>query len=246
MFCPNLSALVATGNGESFLPEVASNSDLMVQILTALNAGDSEEACKMAMRWCASHRGACDDALWRDLRVHIFPHTRGVAWPLYAHDEKRWFYMLCHGLEAALAKRAEASVNLSLAAENPHRWPTWIARGQNLDGSRRYIHNIRGTDRDLQFEFDLANLKLYVIMSGRYRKGLTYTKWNVWKPRAGVPPHARPPSAGPNAGVLTYEEMDAQLDRLDSMTRATDDGGGPSGPNLLDGEEDLEEDKDDQ
>lgn len=216
MFSPNLSKLVRTGVGESFLPEVASNPDMMVQIMAALNAGDSEGACKMAMRWCASHRGACSDELWHDLRMHIFPQTRDVAWPLYARDEKHWFYMLCHGLEAALAAQADASVNLGMAQEKPNRWPTWVARGQNLDGSRRYIHVIRGKERDLQFEYDLARLKLSVIMSGRYRKGLTYTKWNTYKPRAGVPPHARPPNAGPYAAVLTWEEMEAQLDRLEA------------------------------
>ncbi|MBD40587.1 MAG: hypothetical protein CMB11_09555 [Euryarchaeota archaeon] len=218
---PSLSGLVPTGVGESIPPEVATNPDLMVQILTALSAGDSEEACKMAMGWCASHRGACSDALWHDLRMRIFPQTRGVPWPLYAHNEKHWFYMLCHGLEAALEKQAEAAVNLSLAEKTPHSVPTWVGRGTNRDGSRRWIRAIRGKERDLQFEFDLADLQLQVILSGRYRKGLAYTKGNVWKPRAGVAPHF---SSRAGVMVLTWEEMEAQLDRLDGKTDEDDAG----------------------
>ena len=213
---PSLSALVPTGTGGSFPSEVSGNTDLMVHILTALHAGDSEEACKMAMRWCASHRADCTWTLWQDLRFRIFPHTQGVPWPMYAHDEKQWFYMLCHGLEAALAKQAAAALNLRLVEQTPRAVPTWIGRGMNRDGSRRWIYSIRGVERDLQFEYDLADLQLRVILSGRYRKGLAYTKGNVWKPRAGVPPHA-----GPWVVVLTWEEMEAQLDRLDGITRSS-------------------------
>ena len=214
---PSLSHLAATGVGESFLPEVASSPDVMVEILTALSAGDSEEACKMAMRWCASHRHACDEQLWRDLRCRIFPNTQSNAFPLYAHSEKRWFYMLCHGLEAAFAKKAAAELNLFLAQQQPFAWATYTGMGYNRDGFRRTVTAVRGVERDLQFEYDLAELQLKVILTGRYRKGLAYTKRNVWKPRAGV----RPP-AGPHAVVLTWEEMEAQLDRLEGRT-------GPSG-----------------
>lgn len=219
---PSLSALVPTGADESIPPEVKTNPDLMVQILTALHTGDTEEACKMAMRWCASHRDACNEQLWHDLRVKIFPHTQGVPWPLYAHSEQHWFYMLCHGLEAALAKQAAAALNLRTVENIPRAVPTWVGRGKNRDGSRRWVYAIRGVERDLQFEYDLADLQLQVILSGRYRKGLAYTKGNVWKPRAGVPPHA-----GPWVVVLTWEEMEAQLDRLEGVTRG---GGGGSNP----------------
>ena len=122
---------------------------------------------------------------------------------------------------AALTKQAEAALNLSLAEKTPQSVPTWVGRGTNRDGSRRWIRAIRGKERDLQFEFDLADLQLQVILSGRYRKGLAYTKGNVWKPRAGVAPHF---SSRAGVMVLTWEEMEAQLDRLDGKTDEDDAG----------------------
>jgi len=222
---PSLSGLVPTGAGESIPPEVALNPDLMVEILTALSAGNSEEACEMAMRWCASHRDACDERLWHELRCRIFPQTSTANMPLYAHSEKRWFYMLCHGLEAALAKEAAARLNLQLSKKQPFMWPTYTAFSRNPDGSEITVTAFRGVERNLQFEYDLANLQLQVILSGRYRRSLAYTKWNMWKPRAGVPPHVPPPHAGPHAAVLTWEEMEAQLDRLEGRTDESDDAG---------------------
>lgn len=222
---PDLSHLAATGVGESFPSEVAHNPDVMVEILTALSAGDPEEACKTAARWCASHQDACqaEFALWRDLRIRIFPNTLTHPFPLYARSRKHWFYMLCQGLEEALAKHAAAALNLRLAQQQPFAWPTYKGIGKNRDGTEKMISDVRGTTRDLQFEYDLADLKLQVILSGRFRKSLAYTKGSPWKPRAGYQaPQHKVPFERPHAVVLTWGEMEAQLDRLEGRT-------GPSG-----------------
>ena len=85
--------------------EVMGNADLMTAVLAALftseNYGHYRKACQMAARWCASHKGACDDdARWGQLRETVFPYTIGTSppYPEYIKSNRQWFRMLCHGL----------------------------------------------------------------------------------------------------------------------------------------------------
>ena len=48
--------------------EVMGNPDLVELILSAPGSG---EACRLAVRWCASHKGACDDARWGARRKKV-------------------------------------------------------------------------------------------------------------------------------------------------------------------------------
>ena len=93
-----LAARRAVAPGTALPDEIAQSPDIMGTILASLDAGDGEQACKMAMRWCATQKGMCDDAqLWQELRVRIFPQTRNSLQPVFAKkSEKKWFYMLCH------------------------------------------------------------------------------------------------------------------------------------------------------
>lgn len=51
---------------------VVTDNDLMVLILTALNNGARDDACKLVRRWCATHKGACNDDTWRFLIDRLF------------------------------------------------------------------------------------------------------------------------------------------------------------------------------
>ena len=75
----------AVATGTEMPDEIAQSPDIMGTILTSLDAGDGEQACKMAMRWCATQKGMCDDEeLWQELRVRIFPQTRNSLQPVFA------------------------------------------------------------------------------------------------------------------------------------------------------------------
>ena len=52
---------------------VLGNNDLLVRILTALNQGSLDDACELAMRWCATHRAGCNDETWQALITLVFP-----------------------------------------------------------------------------------------------------------------------------------------------------------------------------
>ena len=65
---PDLGALTLTPARNAVLV----NNDLLVLILTALNNGGRDEACKLAQAWCATHKTACNDETWRYLIRRVF------------------------------------------------------------------------------------------------------------------------------------------------------------------------------
>lgn len=65
---PDLGALTLTPARNAVLV----NNDLLVTILTALNDGGSDDACKLAQAWCATHKTACNDETWRYLLKSVF------------------------------------------------------------------------------------------------------------------------------------------------------------------------------
>ena len=65
---PDLGALTLTPARNAVLV----NNDLLVMILTALNNGRRDEACKLAQAWCATHKTACNDETWRYLLKSLF------------------------------------------------------------------------------------------------------------------------------------------------------------------------------
>ena len=65
---PDLGALTLTPARNAVLL----NNDLLVLILTALNNGRRDEACKLAQAWCATHKTACNDETWRSLIKSVF------------------------------------------------------------------------------------------------------------------------------------------------------------------------------
>ena len=202
--------------GTAIPGEITRNPELMGTILASLNAGDGEQTCKMAMRWCAAQKGMCDDErLWQELRVHCFPKTGNALQPVWVkNSEKSWFYMLCHGLEAALAKQTETELNL-VTARNKHVNGTILVvwAGYNPDGSNRWLYIVNNQLRDLQFERDLARKKLQWIMMGRHRKGLVYARGDTRTPVQQVLPRPE---------VLTDEEIAEQLKALEAQDRERD------------------------
>ena len=58
---------------------VVTDNDLLVLILTALNKGARDDACQQVQRWCATHKGACDDDTWRRARDLLFPRFKDKA-----------------------------------------------------------------------------------------------------------------------------------------------------------------------
>ena len=70
---------------------VLGNTDLLAQILAALNTeSGSDDACAMAMSYCAAQQGACAEDTWRALLALVFPTYAG---PLVAPKAK--FLALC-------------------------------------------------------------------------------------------------------------------------------------------------------
>jgi hypothetical protein len=68
---------------------VMGNNDLLAAILTALNRGNLDDACSLAMRWCETHKDACTDDTWRHLLGLVFPTNEGAEYP------KMTFVALC-------------------------------------------------------------------------------------------------------------------------------------------------------
>lgn len=203
----------AVATGTAMPDEIAQSPDIMGTILASLDAGDGEQACKMAMRWCATQKGMCDDEeLWQELRVRIFPQTRNSLQPVFAKkSEKKWFYMLCHGLEAALAKQAETEVNLTMARNQRDAGTIEVAwAGSSPNGTPLWVYIINDQVRDLEFERDLARKKLQWILMGRHRKGLVYARGNL---------SAALYQLLPRPTVLTDAEIADQLAALEAQDR---------------------------
>ena len=137
MLYPDLGRLALAQGGATGAPpgpaetEVMGNPDLVPLILSA---PDDKEACRLALRWCASHKGACDDARWGELRKKIFPNTadHGVPSLSVGGTNKRWFYLLCQAWfnfedarEAKEAHEAEEAKKYRITksgVKKPHRY----------------------------------------------------------------------------------------------------------------------------
>ena len=193
--------------------EVMGNADLMMAILaSAMDPNDSGQACRLAARWCASHKGACDDdARWGQLRETGFPYTVGTSppYPQYIKSNRQWFRMLCQGLRKAIADMESARARAERIAQTNRE-----ARAREL---RSYERTGRmpppWDDTSTIFAanwYDIAKLKLQVILWDRWRDELQYSKQNpefdIWTLPAQLPFTA-----------LTEEEMRAQLDALEEQ-----------------------------
>ena len=174
--------------------EVMGNADLMTAILTsAMDPVHVGQACRLAARWCASHRGACDDdARWGQLREVVFPNTagQGPPYPEHIKSNRQWFRMLCQGLEKAM---------YDFDREQKQKEER-LARAPRVSMFR--IDNDAFATR----RYNIAKLKLQVILWDRWRKDVRYLKPN---------PLFFAKLADQYWVALTEEEMRAQLDALE-------------------------------
>ena len=192
--------------------EVMDNSDLMVAVLTALFAGENygyyKKACQMATRWCASHKGACDDDdTWRQLREFVFPDTAGTSPPYaeYIKSNRQWFRMLCQGLQEEMREVEQMRMSVE-RFELEHQKE--LARAREIyerTGEKQAVRRVFGRGRAL-LRYEQCKLELKVILWDRWRKDLKYLKPN---------PLFFAELSDEYWAVLTEEEMRAQLDALE-------------------------------
>tara|TARA_B100001057_G_scaffold455463_1_gene502027 strand:- start:5042 stop:5761 length:720 start_codon:yes stop_codon:yes gene_type:complete len=199
--------------------EVVSTADLMMAILASrMHPGDAKEACKLAVRWCASHKDACnDDARWGQLREIVFPNTIGdsLPYPEYIQSNKQWFRMLCQGLESAIWDVEAARVKLQRTKLRLQQAEARALKLSEVTGQRpSHERFIVKDDAHVLVKYKTALLRLQVILWDRWRKKLQYTRkdpdwtlqsnehWATWRSR-DIP--------------LTEEEMRAQLDALEEQ-----------------------------
>ena len=188
--------------------EVMGNDDLVTAILTSvMHAGDPKRSCRLAARWCASHKDACDDdARWGRLREFVFPDTAGTSPPYPEHikSNRQWFRMLCQGLQKAIWDFDSARIR--------HERVTQLGREAEAYALRVYERTGRMPAPDglanpafAREKYKIAKLKLQVILWDRWRKGLEYSK----------PTPDWDPERESHTTALTEEEMLAQLDALE-------------------------------
>jgi hypothetical protein len=193
--------------------EVMGNADLMTAILTsAMDPNDSGQACRLAARWCASHKGACnDDARWGQLRETVFPYTVGTSppYPKYIKSNRQWFRMLCQGLPKAIQDMESARTRKERLAQIDREAEARALRAYERTGQMPPPYD----DTNMIFAtkwYDIAKLKLQVILWDRWREELQYSKQNpefdVWSSPSQLP-----------FIPLTEKEMLAQLDALEEQ-----------------------------
>ena len=113
-------------------------SNLLVHILTAANAGNIEEACDMAMRWCATHKEACTDETWVELIRAVFPKEFNPQVDT-AQSAKARFLALCRKTrkDRYLAKHSEMSAGVDIHsmdnAEALNRIAVYLRNNHNYD-----------------------------------------------------------------------------------------------------------------
>ena len=190
--------------------EVMDNADLMMSILASkMHPGDSKNACRLAARWCASHKGACgDDARWGQLREIVFPNTAGKnpPYPEYIKSNRQWFRMLCQGLESAIWDFDSARIKLERTELQLRKAEARALRASEVTGEMPPLERFRMNGNAFVLaKYNVTKLKLQVILWDRWRKGLQYS-------------HQTPdwdPGTQPPFTALTEEEMRAQLDALE-------------------------------
>ena len=193
--------------------EVMGNADLMTAILTsAMDPVHVGQACRLAARWCASHKGACDDdARWGQLRETVFPYTIGTSppYPEYIKSNRQWFRMLCQGLRKAIADMESARARAERLAQINEDARARALRAYERTGQTPPPYD----DTNVAFAtewYNVAKLKLKVILWDRWREELQYSKPNpefdIWSLPEQLPFIPR-----------TEEEMRAQLDALEEQ-----------------------------
>ena len=192
--------------------QVTGNSDLMVAVLTALftseNDGYYRKACQMAARWCASHKGACDDDdTWRQLREFVFPNTAGTSPPYaeYIKSNRQWFRMLCQGLQKAMREVKEARMRVERLELEHQKEMARVREIYERTGEKHTARGIFGRGRALLLH-EMSKLELKVILWDRWRKDLKYLKPN---------PLFFAKLSDEYWVALTEVEMRAQLDALE-------------------------------
>ena len=236
MLLPNLSGLapVRPTGMQAAQDAVLTDPDLLALILSAMNEGRPEEACEIAMQWCATHKvPACeDDTFWFQLMKLVFPHpaynrpppeilppkdAQGRVVSRRPMTYKQWFYALCWKLKYAL-EEVERKRGLVEQFNNIRRK---LANGEELNGLEAALRGQwKFTEgRDEQRASDAlaqAELKLKVARWGRLRGDVGY--WFV-KGAKKLRPEMRCPegSRRKEARLLTEDEMRKELDRLERI-----------------------------
>jgi len=176
--------------------EVMGDPDLLPLILSA---PDTKEACKLAVRWCASHRGACDDLRWGELRKLVFPYTVDASAyfaelqfnsdtsdtydlkvPVMQQESepslsvggtnKRWFYLLCQAFfNWKDARKVRDKARARVLAGKPHRYRPGMQSNWNIRGGP-IRPELRAISNDQAIE--LAQLQLGMLLANDYRPGL--------------------------------------------------------------------------
>lgn len=83
--------------------EALKTPDILRTILFDLVNGEIEDACTAAAHWCflnKTHRGVCDDVVWKELTRMIFPNVRApnsgsIGRGKEPAEPKDWFFHLC-------------------------------------------------------------------------------------------------------------------------------------------------------
>ena len=94
---------------------VVGDNNLLGEILTALNNGHRDDACRMVQMWCATHKDACTEDTWRHMRDLIFPAFRNHAHGLRA---KHHLLVLCRRWNRGRLDRYLAALQAAKARGN--------------------------------------------------------------------------------------------------------------------------------
>lgn len=242
MLLPDLSRLaparptgMQAGEGSAAQDAVLTDPDLLVLILSAVNEGRPEEACAIAMQWCATHKvQACkDDTFWHQLMKRVFPHpahNRQPPMPLVYPPKdaqgrvvsrrpltyKKWFASLCLKLKHALKEVERARAR----REYFNSIRTKVANGERLttDEEEAYVKMMDGglPERKAIDELAQAELRLKVAQWGRLRGDVGW--WFV-NGATTIRPAMRPPDDNRRGQyrILTEDEMRKELDRLEEI-----------------------------
>jgi len=268
MLLPNLSGLAPahpTGM-QAAQDAVLTDPDLLALVLSAVNEGRPEEACKIAMNWCATHKvPACeDDTFWFQLMKLVFPHpasNRPPPAPLPLRDAqgnygprvpltyKEWFYWLCMKLKAAL-RRVEAT-RARLEYFNDIRRKVENGESLTTDEEEDYVKMMDWglPEQKAMDAWSEAELRLKVARWGRLRGDVGY--WFV-KGAKTIRPAMAPPddNRGMKARVLTEDEMRKELDRMEAIDRKIrfliSRGGAQVGKGVMERRDDADYDRNDQ
>lgn len=187
MFVPNLSRLahrpLPTGVGPprtrararkeqaATQTAVLSNSDLLAKILAALNtANGPDDACAMAMSYCAAQRGACAEDTWRALLALVFPESGGPS-----ATPKAKFLALCRRWNGGRKVRYERYLALHQRMVPPGGLVPMAHLARIIDWFSN-VHNYAFEDNQAYQEY-LYNVPMDVVILGN---DYGYDNYAVW------------------------------------------------------------------